>query len=82
MAEVGITRGYRSQHRRWELLMVDWRENNTLQLCPEIRCRDGDGEDWLAVLSLAGERAWEGRQAVFDREKLASPGVIWRAVES
>lgn len=47
-------RGYRSQHRRWELGVVDRRECHTLQLCPGIRCRDGDGEDcWrLAVLSL------------------------------
>lgn len=76
-------RSYRRQCKRWELLIVDWREDNTLQLCPGIRCRDGDGEGWwrLGALSLDVERAWEGRLVVFDREKLASPGVIWRPFE-
>lgn len=84
MAEVGTTRGYKSQRGRWDLLMVDQREYNMLQLCPGIKCRNGDGEDRcrLAVLSLDGERAWEGRQVVSDGEKLASPGVIQRAAES
>lgn len=77
-------RVYRSQQRRWELVVVDRRERHTLQLCPGIRCRDGDGEDcWrLAVLSLDGERACGGRQAAFDTEKFTSPGVIWRPVRA
>ena len=73
MAEAGVTRGYRSQHRRWELVVVDQRECHTLQLCPGIRCRDGDGEDcWrLAVLSLDGGRAWgEGRLCLTWRSSL------------
>ena len=62
--------------------MVDWREYNMLHLCSTISCRNG--EDWwrLVVLSLDGERSWEGRQVVFDGENLVSAGVIWRADES
>lgn len=74
MAEVGRTRGYKSQCRRWELLMVDRSKYNMLQLCSAIRCRNGDGGGLVEVGSavFGWGKGLGGRQVVSDRE-LASP---------